>query len=197
MKKRFAAVLTSLLLVMLLVPAAAFATGGHTVEGDLDLTSGKTLENDGYTWDASTHTLTMQDLTVTETIKLPNAECQINVKGNCSVGTIQGGSDAVTLTVKGEDGAVLQGNITVNGDLVFENLTMTDGKINNVNVNFKNVMSLHNSNITLHHLSWMTDGGIDLVGSQLTVKESKEFFGQFTVEKIAMDENSVIGYQSR
>lgn len=192
MKKRFAAVLTSLLLVMLLVPAAAFATGGHTVEGDLDLTSGKTLENDGYTWDASTHTLTMQDLTVTETIKLPNAECQINVKGNCSVGTIQGGSDAVTLTVKGEDGAVLQGNITVNGDLVFENLTMTDGKINNVNVNFKNVMSLHNSNITLHHLSWMTDGGIDLVGSQLTVKESKEFFGQFTVEKIAMDENSVI-----
>lgn len=28
MKKRFAAVLTSLLLLMLLVPAAAFATGG-------------------------------------------------------------------------------------------------------------------------------------------------------------------------
>lgn len=162
------------------------------MEGDLDLTIGKTLENDGYTWDASTHTLTMQDLTVTETIKLPNAECQINVKGNCSVGTIQGGSDAVTLTVKGEDGAVLQGNITVNGDLVFENLTMTDGKINNVNVNFKNVMSLHNSNITLHHLSWMTDGGIDLANSQLTVNKSENSLSQFWVEKIAMDENSVI-----
>ena len=52
MKKRFAAVLTSLLLLMLLVPAAAFATGGHTVNGDLNLTSGTTLENDGYTWDA-------------------------------------------------------------------------------------------------------------------------------------------------
>ena len=34
MKKRFAAVLTSLLLIMLLVPTAAFATGGHTVNGD-------------------------------------------------------------------------------------------------------------------------------------------------------------------
>ena len=37
MKKRFAAVLTSLLLIMLLVPTAAFATGGHTVNGDLNL----------------------------------------------------------------------------------------------------------------------------------------------------------------
>ena len=192
MKKRFAAVLTSLLLLMLLVPAAAFATGGHTVNGDLNLKSGTTLKDDGYTWDASTNTLTMQDLTVMGNINLPNAECTINVKGNCSVGTIQGGSDAVTLTVKGEDGAVLQGNITVNGDLVFENLTMTDGKINNVNVNFKNVMSLHNSNITLHHLSWMTDGGIDLVGSQLTVNKSENSLSQFWVEKIAMDENSVI-----
>lgn len=50
MKKRFAAVLMSLLLIMLLVPAAAFATGGHTVNGDLNLTSGTKLEDDGYTW---------------------------------------------------------------------------------------------------------------------------------------------------
>ena len=83
MKKRFAAVLTSLLLLMLLVPAAAFATGGHTVNGDLNLKSDTTLEDDGYTWDASTNTLTMQDLTVMGNINLPNAECTINVKGNC------------------------------------------------------------------------------------------------------------------
>lgn len=153
MKKRFAAVLTSLLLLMLLVPAAAFATGGHTVNGDLNLKNGTTLADDGYTWDASTNTLTMQDLTVMGNINLPNAECTINVKGNCSVETIQGGLDAVTLTVKGEDGAVFQGEIEVNGPLVFEDLTMTDGMISNQTVNFQSILSLHNSNITLHHLS--------------------------------------------
>lgn len=192
MKKRFAAVLTSLLLLMLLVPAAAFATGGHTVNGDLNLKSGTTLKDDGYTWDASTNTLTMQDLTVMRNINLPNAEYTINVKGNCSVGTIQGGSDAVTLTVKGEDGAVFQGEIEVNGPLVFEDLTMTDGMISNQTVNFQSILSLHNSNITLHHLSWMPDGGIDLVGSQLTVNKSQNFNSQFRVEKIAMDETSVV-----
>ena len=194
MKKRFAAVLTSLVLIMLLVPAAAFATGAHTVSGDLDLNqvSGKTLEKDGYIWDKDTHTLTMQDLTVRGNIQLPNAECTINVKGQCSVEMIQGGSDAVTITVKGEDGAVLQGGIDVNGPIVFEDLTMTDGSISNSNIGNNPVLSLANSNITLHHLSWMTDGGINLVSSQLTVNKSDDSISQFWVQKIAMDEDSVI-----
>lgn len=37
-----------------------------------------------------------------------------------------------------------------------------------------------------------TDGGIDLVNSQLTVNKSENSLSQFWVEKIAMDENSVI-----
>ena len=194
MKKRFAAVLTSLLLLMLLVPAAAFATGGHTVNGNLNLTSGTTLKDDGYTWDASTHTLTMQDLTVTGNINLPNAECTINVKGNCSVEEIRrdesGAAQAVT--IEGETGATLQSNVRISGALTIKNLTMTEGTLENGNIGNLPVLTLINSNITLHHLSWMTDGGIDLANSQLTVNKSENSLSQFWVEKIAMDENSVI-----
>lgn len=197
MKKRFAAVLTSLLLIMLLVPTAAFATGGHTVNGNLDLTSGTTnttLENDGYTWDASTHTLTMQDLTVTGNINLPNAECTINVKGNCSVGEITRNTSAAAqaVTIEGETGATLQSNVRISGALTIKNLTMTEGTLENGNIGNLPVLTLINSNITLHHLSWMTDGGIDLANSQLTVNKSENSLSQFWVEKIAMDENSVI-----
>lgn len=194
MKKRFAAVLTSLLLLMLLVPAAAFATGGHTVNGDLNLKSGTMLEDDGYTWDASTHTLTMQDLTVTGNINLPNAECTINVKGNCSVEEIRrDDSDAAqAVTIEGETGATLQSNVRISGALTIKNLTMTEGTLENGNIGNLPVLTLINSNITLHHLSWMTDGGIDLANSQLTVNKSENSFSQFWVEKIAMDENSVI-----
>lgn len=194
MKKRFAAVLTSLLLLMLLVPAAAFATGGHTVNGDLNLKSGTTLKGDGYTWDASTNTLTMQDLTVMGNINLPNAECTINVKGNCSVEEIRrDGSDAAqAVTIEGETGATLQSNVRISGALTIKNLTMTEGTLENGNIGNLPVLTLINSNITLHHLSWMPDGGIDLVGSQLTVNKSQNFNSQFRVEKIAMDETSVV-----
>lgn len=194
MKKRFAAVLTSLLLLMLLVPAAAFATGGHTVNGDLNLKSGTMLEDDGYTWDASTNTLTMQDLTVMGNINLPNAECTINVKGNCSVEEIRrDDSDAAqAVTIEGETGATLQSNVRISGALTIKNLTMTEGTLENGNIGNLPVLTLINSNITLHHLSWMTDGGIDLANSQLTVNKSENSFSQFWVEKIAMDENSVI-----
>lgn len=194
MKKRFAAVLMSLLLLMLLVPAAAFATGGHTVNGDLNLTNGTTLENDGYTWDASTHTLTMQDLTVTGTVKLPNQDCQINVKGNCSVEEITRNTSAAAqaVTIEGETGATLQSNVRISGALTIKNLTMTEGTLENGNIGNLPVLTLINSNITLHHLSWMTDGGIDLANSQLTVNKSENSLSQFRVEKIAMDETSVV-----
>lgn len=194
MKKRFAAVLTSLLLLMLLVPAAAFATGGHTVNGDLNLKSVTTLEDDGYTWDASTNTLTMQDLTVMGTVKLPNQDCQINVKGNCSVEEITRNTSAAAqaVTIEGETGATLQSNVRISGALTIKNLTMTEGTLENGNIGNLPVLTLINSNITLHHLSWMTDGGIDLANSQLTVNKSENSLSQFRVEKIAMDETSVV-----
>lgn len=194
MKKRFAAVLASLLLIMLLVPAAAFATGGHTVEGDLDLNqvSGKTLENDGYTWDASTHTLTMQDLTVTGTIELPNADCTINVKGNCSVGEIRrddsGAAQAVT--VKGGDDAVLNSSISVPGTLTLDSIVLTGNEICNSTTNQGYVLKVKNSNITLHHqLMWMTADGMELTNSNFKLDANTDS-GQFWVQKIAMDENS-------
>lgn len=194
MKKRFAAVLTSLLLLMLLVPAAAFATGGHTVNGNLNLTSGTTLEGDGYTWDASTHTLTMQDLTVTGNINLPNAECTINVKGNCSVGEIRrddsGAAQAVT--IKGETGAVLNSSVSVPGSLTLDSIVLTGDRIWNSNTNPGYILKVENSNITLHHqLMWMTADGMELINSSFKL-DSNTDSGQFWVQKIAMDENSIV-----
>lgn len=197
MKKRFAAVLTSLLLIMLLVPAAAFATGGHTVEGDLNLTSGATnttLENDGYTWDASTHTLTMQDLTVAGNIVLPKQDCTVNIKGNCIVQKVtrnDSGANQATL-VKGVPGASFKGEFDVAGNLTFTDVTIIESKVSNGNVGAENaVLKLENSNITLTHLSWMTNGGIELVHSNLTVVDN-DTFGQFWTEKITMDNESNI-----
>ena len=150
MKKRFAAVLTSLLLLMLLVPAAAFATGGHTVNGDLNLKSGTMLEDDGYTWDASTNTLTMQDLTVMGNINLPNAECTINVKGNCSVKEIRrddsGAAQAVT--IEGETGAILNSSVSVPGSLTLDSIVLTGDRIWNSTTNQGYILKVENSNIT-------------------------------------------------
>lgn len=136
----------------------------------------------------------MQDLTVTGNINLPNAECTINVKGNCSVGEITRNTSAAAqaVTIEGETGATLQSNVRISGALTIKNLTMTEGTLENGNIGNLPVLTLINSNITLHHLSWMTDGGIDLANSQLTVNKSENSLSQFWVEKIAMDENSVI-----
>lgn len=197
MKKRFAVILTSLLLIMLLVPAAAFATGGHTVSGDLDLMSGTTnttLENDGYTWDASTHTLTMQDLTVTGNIELPNAECQINVKGNCSVGEITRNTSAAAqaVTIRGETGAVLNSSVSVPGSLTLDSIVLTGDRIWNSTTNQGYILKVENSNITLHHqLMWMTADGMELINSSFKL-DSNTDSGQFWVQKIAMDENSIV-----
>ena len=194
MKKRFAAVLTSLLLLMLLVPAAAFATGGHTVNGDLNLKSGTTLKDDGYTWDASTNTLTMQDLTVMGNINLPNAECTINVKGNCSVEEIRrGDSDAAqAVTIKGETGAVLNSSVSVPGSLTLDSIVLTGDRIWNSTTNQGYILKVENSNITLHHqLMWMTADGMELINSSFKL-DSNTDSGQFWVQKIAMDKNSIV-----
>lgn len=194
MKKRFAAVLTSLLLLMLLVPAAAFATGGHTVNGDLNLKNGTTLKDDGYTWDASTNTLTMQDLTVMGNINLPNAECTINVKGNCSVKEIRrGDSDAAqAVTIEGETGAVLNSSVSVPGSLTLDSIVLTGDRIWNSNTNPGYILKVENSNITLHHqLMWMTADGMELINSSFKL-DSNTDSGQFWVQKIAMDKNSIV-----
>ncbi len=194
MKKRFAAVLTSLLLLMLLVPAAAFATGGHTVNGDLNLKNGTTLKDDGYTWDASTNTLTMQDLTVMGNINLPNAECTINVKGNCSVKEIRrGDSDAAqAVTIEGETGAVLNSSVSVPGSLTLDSIVLTGDRIWNSTTNPGYILKVENSNITLHHqLMWMTADGMELINSSFKL-DSNTDSGQFWVQKIAMDKNSIV-----
>ena len=195
MKKRFTAVVMGLLLLMLLIPSTAFADSIPAIVGDLDLTTGnhadKTLAKDGYEWDSATNTLTIQDLAVTGDIILPKRDCTINVKGECSATHIKREEGEQALTVIGENKATLECEFTLMGNLMLDSLKMTDGAISNGSVGNPPVLILKNSDITLHHLSWMTNGGIDLVNSSLTVVDNSTF-GQFWTEKITMDDDSVI-----
>ena len=184
-----------LLLLILLIPSTAFADSIPAIVGDLDLTTGnhadKTLAKDGYEWDSATNTLTIQDLAVTGDIILPKRDCTINVKGECSATHIKREEGEQALTVIGENKATLECEFTLMGNLMLDSLKMTDGAISNSSVGNPPVLILKNSDITLHHLSWMTNGGIDLVNSSLTVADN-DTFGQFWTEKITMDDDSVI-----
>lgn len=195
MKKRFTAVVMGLLLLMLLIPSTAFADSIPVIVGDLDLTRGnhadKTLEKDGYKWDSATNTLTIQDLAVIGDIILPKLDCTINVKGECSATHIKREEGEKALTVIGENKATLECEFTLMGNLMLDSLKMTDGAISNSSVRNPPVLILKNSDITLHHLSWMTNGGIDLVNSSLTVA-GNDTSDQFWTEKITMDEKSII-----
>ena len=191
MKKRFIMALVSILLVALLLPATALAEGPT----DIDLTtgdhSGKTLAADGYTWDEATHTLTMENLKLAGSINLPKADCTVIVKGTCEVWTIaREAGTAQSLTIKGENGSSLRADIAVQGDLTLENVTMPHGSFDNSFVNGLTVLKLINSKVDLVTLSWMTDGGIELENSSLTVGLGGD--AHFWAEKIAMDAQSEI-----
>lgn len=198
MKRKIIYVMLCLMLCIAFIPAAAFADSAPVVLGDLDLASedhsGKTLDKDGYEWDKDTNTLTMQDLTVTGKIILPKKDCRINVEGACSAAKVtrdDSGASQATL-VKGKKGATFKAAFEVAGNLTFTDLTMTGDEVRNTSVGFENVvMKLENSDITLTDLSWMTNGGIDLVNSTLTVNDDGAV-GQFWTEKISMDRESVI-----
>lgn len=196
MKKRFTAVVMGVLLLMLLIPSTAFADGIPAVVGNLDLTSGnhadKTLAKDGYEWDSATNTLTIQDLAVTGDIILPKRDCTINVKGECSATHIKREEGEQALTVIGENKATLECEFTLMGNLMLDSLKMTDGAISNGSVGNPPVLILKNSDITLHHLSWMTASGIKLENSRLTVNSRNDVISQFWTEKITMDEKSII-----
>ena len=198
MKKRFTAVVMGVLLLMLLIPSTAFADSIPAIVGDLDLTSGnhadKTLAKDGYEWDSATNTLTIQDLAVTGYIILPKQDCTINVKGECSAQNVTRNDSGANqaLTVIGENQATLECEFTLMGNLMLDSLKMTDGAISNSSVRNPPVLILKNSDITLHHLSWMTASGIKLENSRLTVNSRNDVISQFWTEKITMDEKSII-----
>lgn len=197
MTKKITGAVLALLMALLMVPVMAFAEDGHRIEGDLNLANGghegKTLTENGYTWDATGNVLTIQDLTVTGTVTLPSQDCTICVKGVCSVEQLADSGTGSKVTVNGEDGATLNAAIRVSGTLVLNGLTMTDGSITTASVGHEKELFLNNSNITLHDLGWMTDDGIRLVNSKLHVKRTAENQnGQFWTEMIVMDEASEI-----
>ena len=67
--------IASILIVLLMIPTVAFAESTHTLS-ELDLTasghSDKTLEHDGYTWDAANAVLTLKDISVGGRLSCPS-----------------------------------------------------------------------------------------------------------------------------
>lgn len=197
--------IASILIVLLMIPTVAFAESTHTLS-ELDLTvsghSGKTLEHDGYAWDAANAVLTLKDISVGGAIILPKRDCTINIQGTCYAGIIHRNDSgaAQSTTINGSDGAKLWAEIEVSGALTLHNLTMTDGEIRNQNPGpYPNyILTLHDSAINLRSLSWMPDAGIDLHSSKLhVVMAMADGMPQFWVEKIAMDEKSEIVSDTR
>lgn len=197
--------IASILIVLLMVPTVAFAESTHTLS-ELDLTasghSDKTLENDGYAWDAANAVLTLKDISVGGEIILPKRDCTINIQGTCYAGIIHRNDSgaAQSTTINGSDGAKLRAEIEVSGALTLHNLTMTNGEIRNQNPGpYPNyILTLHDSAINLRSLSWMPDAGIDLHSSKLhVVMAMPDSMPQFWVEKIAMDEKSEIVSDTR
>lgn len=195
--------IASILIVLLMIPTVAFAESTHTLR-ELDLTasghSDKTLENDGYTWDAENAVLTLQDISVGGDIILPKRDCTINIQGTCYAGIISrpSSADAHSLTIYGAEGADLSAAIDVAGDLTLDGLTMTGGEIRNASVNLAYKLTLKNSTINLYNLGWMTDAGIDLQNSKLhVVLPVADTGSQFWVEMIAMDEKSEVVSHAR
>ena len=177
--------IASILIVLLMIPTVAFAENTHTLS-ELNLVagdhSGKTLEHDGYAWDAANAVLTLQ--------------------GECYAGKIwrNDSGAAQSTTINGSDGAKLWAEIEVSGALTLHKLTMTDGEIRNQNPGpYPNyILTLHDSAINLRSLSWMPDAGIDLYNSKLhVVMAMADGMPQFWVEKIAMDEKSEIVSNTR
>ncbi|BCK77964.1 hypothetical protein MM35RIKEN_01560 [Vescimonas fastidiosa] len=197
--------IASILIVLLMIPTVAFAESTHTLS-ELDLTasghSDKTLENDGYTWDAANAVLTLKDISVGGDVILPKKDCTINVQGECYAGKIwrNDSGAAQSTTINGSDGAKLWAEIEVSGALTLHKLTMTDGEIRNQTPGpYPNyILTLHDSAINLRSLSWMPNAGIDLHSSKLhVVMAMPDSMPQFWVEKITMDEKSEIVSDTR
>ena len=186
--------IASILIVLLMIPTVAFAESTHTLS-ELDLTasghSGKTLEHDGYAWDAANAVLTLKDISVGGAIILPKRDCTINIQGTCYAGIIHRNDSgaAQSTTINGSDGAKLWAEIEVSGALTLHNLTMTDGEIRNQTPGLypNYILTLHDSAINLRSLSWMPDAGIDLHSSKLhVVMPMPDSMPQFWVEKLSL-----------
>lgn len=197
--------IVSLLAILMMVPVLAFAENSRQIP-ELNLVagdhSGKTLENDGYTWDDSGAVLTLKDISVGGEIILPKRDCTINVQGKCYAGLIwrNDSGAAQSTTINGAEGAELWAEIEVSGALTLHKLTMTDGIIRNQNPGDypDYVLTLQDSAINLRSLSWMPDAGIDLHSSKLhVVMPMPDSMPQFWVEKITMDEKSEIVSDTR
>lgn len=78
------------------------------------------------------------------------------------------------------------------GSLTLDSIVLTGDRIWNSTTNPGYILKVENSNITLHHqLMWMTADGMELINSSFKL-DSNTDSGQFWVQKIAMDENSIV-----
>jgi len=93
---------------------------------------------------------------------------------------VEGSGEGAELTAEFD----LAGSFDVRGIKLY-------GGVSNGNVGSAHIFTLTDSAAEFGHMSWMTDGGISLAGSSLSVVETEGFL-QFWAEKIAMDKKSVI-----
>ena len=179
------------------LPFAALAGGSRSISGDLDLVSGdhagKTVESDGYSWDAESSTLTLDSISVTGSIIIPKRDVKFIVSGKCSAVSVtrndSGANQALSVEGSGE-GAELTAEFDLAGSFDVRGIKLYGG-VSNGNVGSAHIFTLTDSAAEFGHMSWMTDGGISLAGSSLSVVETEGFL-QFWAEKIAMDKKSVI-----
>ena len=179
------------------LPFAALAGGSRSISGDLNLVSGdhagKTVESDGYSWDAESSTLTLDSISVTGSIIIPKRDVKFIVSGKCSAVSVtrndSGANQALSVEGSGE-GAELTAEFDLAGSFDVRGIKLYGG-VSNGNVGSAHIFTLTDSAAEFGHMSWMTDGGISLAGSSLSVVETEGFL-QFWAEKIAMDKKSVI-----
>lgn len=179
------------------LPFAALAGGSRSISGDLNLVSGdhagKTVESDGYSWDAEYSTLTLDSISVTGSIIIPKRDVKFIVSGKCSAVSVtrndSGANQALSVEGSGE-GAELTAEFDLAGSFDVRGIKLYGG-VSNGNVGSAHIFTLTDSAAEFGHMSWMTDGGISLAGSSLSVVETEGLL-QFWAEKIAMDKKSVI-----
>lgn len=161
------------------------------VDGDLNLKEGdhsdKTLDDDGYIWDAQNHALTMRNLLVIGDILLPNEECTVTILGAANIQrrSLQEGGGQLTGDTLTITGGALSGSIYADGSVTLDGVTM-NGSIGNYDEENRSVLTLKNTTLTTGYLRWTSTGGIALQSAILTVSD------YLWAEKITMDDGSVI-----
>lgn len=151
-------------------------------------------------------TMTLNDANISGDIDLSdgvdytmilNGKNTVNGNINCTDNTnhllIKGASKDDSLTMVSNNDTEIYSINPVWYELSFENCSVSVDTISQANVGLDDVLSLTNASLTVAELQWMSNGGISLSNSSLTVGSSNiDDYSTFWVENIALFDNSTI-----